>query len=115
VIALDEPTAALDPIAEAAVFERFARLSEGKTTLLVSHRLGTCRSADRILVLKEGRLVESGSHDQLIAQAGEYSRMFQTQARWYLEGAENRPEEPLVDQMHSVGRSGHVMRQRTMK
>ncbi len=83
VIALDEPTASMDPRAEAAVFERFARLAEGKTALLISHRLGTCRSADRILVLKDGCLVEEGTHEALMEMGGEYARMFETQARWY--------------------------------
>lgn len=81
VIVLDEPTASLDPRAEAAVFDRFARLAAGKTALLISHRLGTCRSADPILVLKDGRLAEDGTHDELIALGGEYARMFALQTR----------------------------------
>jgi ATP-binding cassette, subfamily B, bacterial len=94
VIVLDEPTAALDPKAEAAVFERFARLAAGKTALLISHRLGTCRSADRILVLRDGELAEEGSHEELLAQEGEYARMFRLQARWYGEDPQaGRPAE----------------------
>jgi ATP-binding cassette subfamily B protein len=82
-IVLDEPTAALDPQAELEVFRRFQELARGKTAFLISHRLGAARLADRILVLKEGRLVESGRHDELIALGGEYAALFEAQAHWY--------------------------------
>ena len=83
VLVLDEPTAALDPLAELALFTRFAELAEGKTALLISHRLGMARLADRVLVLREGRLVEVGTHDTLLAANAEYATLFQAQARWY--------------------------------
>ncbi|WP_410770610.1 ABC transporter ATP-binding protein [Fontibacillus sp. BL9] len=79
----DEPTSALDPIAEAALFERFSELVEGKTSIMISHRLGSCRNADLILVLKDGRLVEQGTHAQLIQRQGEYARMYGAQSQWY--------------------------------
>ncbi|GIP51543.1 ABC transporter ATP-binding protein [Paenibacillus vini] len=79
----DEPTSALDPIAEAALFERFSELVEGKTSIMISHRLGSCRNADLILVLKDGRLVEQGTHSQLIQRQGEYARMYGAQSQWY--------------------------------
>lgn len=79
----DEPTSALDPIAEAALFERFSELVEGKTSIMISHRLGSCRNADLILVLKDGRLVEQGTHEQLIQRQGEYARMYGAQSQWY--------------------------------
>lgn len=82
-IVLDEPTSALDPLAEAALFEKLAQLAEGRTTLFISHRLGICRAADRVLVLKNGRLVEQGRHEDLIEAGGEYARMFRVQADWY--------------------------------
>ena len=82
-VVLDEPTASLDPQAEADVFRRFITMSGGRTTIVVSHRLGSARLCDRILVLKEGRLVESGTHDELLSRAGEYARMWALQARWY--------------------------------
>jgi len=82
-IVLDEPTSALDPLAEAALFEKLAQLTEGRTTLFISHRLGICKAADRILVLKNGRLVEQGRHEDLIDAGGEYARMFRVQADWY--------------------------------
>ncbi|MDI4648177.1 ABC transporter ATP-binding protein [Cohnella hashimotonis] len=90
-IVLDEPTSAMDPIAEAQLFERFARLAAGKTTLMVSHRLGSCRFADLILVLRDGRLVERGTHDELMRDGGEYARMYATQAKWYLKMNDSRP------------------------
>jgi ABC-type multidrug transport system fused ATPase/permease subunit len=82
-LVLDEPTAALDPLAEVAIFRRFAELAAGRTTILVSHRLGMARLADRIVVLEHGCVVESGSHDALLAQNGEYAAMWEMQARWY--------------------------------
>ncbi|MFC3804105.1 ATP-binding cassette domain-containing protein [Cohnella sp. GCM10012308] len=93
-IVLDEPTSAMDPIAEAQLFERFARLTAGKTTLMVSHRLGSCRFADLILVLRDGRLVEKGTHEELMIDSGEYARMYATQAKWYLNKNESVPLAP---------------------
>lgn len=83
VIVLDEPTASIDPLAEVAVYERFLELAEGKTAIFISHRLGSCRYADRILVMKEGQLVECGSHEELLSLNGEYAHMFRMQAKWY--------------------------------
>ncbi len=80
---LDEPTAALDPMAEAEVYRQFGELLAGRTALLISHRLGSARMADRILVLKDGRIVEQGHHDDLIAQGGVYAAMWEEQASWY--------------------------------
>ncbi|NKB72796.1 MAG: ATP-binding cassette domain-containing protein [Candidatus Latescibacteria bacterium] len=82
-IILDEPTAALDPKAEAEVYRRFAEMTIGKASVLISHRLGSARIADRILVLGQGRLLEEGSHNELMRQGGEYSRLFNLQAQWY--------------------------------
>jgi ABC-type multidrug transport system fused ATPase/permease subunit len=83
VLVLDEPTAALDPLAELAVFERFAALAEGRTAVLISHRLGMARLADRVLVLRDARLVEEGTHEALVRAGGEYATLFGAQARWY--------------------------------
>jgi len=80
---LDEPTAALDAKAEAEVFARFIGLAEGKTTLLISHRFSTVRMADRILVLEGGRIIEDGSHDELVARGGVYADLFELQAAGY--------------------------------
>ena len=80
VLILDEPTAALDARAEFEVFERFAELSRGKTTILISHRFSTVRRADRILVLADGRIEALGSHEELMAQRGRYAELFELQA-----------------------------------
>ena len=80
---LDEPTAALDARSELEVFERFAELTTGKMALLISHRFSTVRMADRIVVLEGGRLVEEGTHPQLMALGGRYARMFEMQAASY--------------------------------
>lgn len=83
ILILDEPTSALDPRAETELMQTFLSLSEGRTTIFISHRIGTARLADRILVMMNGALVEEGPHDALIARGGEYARLFQLQARWY--------------------------------
>jgi ATP-binding cassette subfamily B protein len=80
---LDEPTASLDARSEFEVFERFAELTFGKMALLISHRFSTVRMADRIVVLEAGRLVEEGSHDQLVRLGGRYAAMFEMQASSY--------------------------------
>lgn len=82
-LVLDEPTAALDAFAENAVFNRFAELTQGRTTVFVTHRLSSVQMAHKILVLKDGRLVESGTHDELIMRKGEYATMFKLQAERY--------------------------------
>ena len=82
-LVLDEPTAALDPMAELAIFERFRELAAGRTALMIAHRLGMARLADRILVFRGGTVIEEGTHDQLLREGGEYAEMFESQARWY--------------------------------
>lgn len=82
-VVLDEPTAALDPKAEAEVYRHFGEMTRGKAAVLISHRLGAARIADRILVLKGGRLIEQGTHEALMRKGGEYSRLFSLQAQWY--------------------------------
>ncbi len=83
VMILDEPTAALDARAEYEVFRRFKELSMGRTAVLISHRFSSVRMADRILVLAEGRLEASGTHEQLMAQGGRYAELFELQAAGY--------------------------------
>ena len=80
---LDEPAAALDALAEAALYRQFAELLEGQTALLISHRLGSARMADRILVLRQGLIVEEGRHEHLLARGGVYAGMWEEQASWY--------------------------------
>jgi ATP-binding cassette subfamily B protein len=83
VLILDEPTAALDARSEYEVFARFAELTEGKMTLFISHRFSTVRMADRIVLLKNGRIAEDGSHRQLVALGGRYAELFELQAASY--------------------------------
>lgn len=80
---LDEPTAALDARAEYDVFLRFADLTRGKSSVLISHRFSTVRMADRILVLEKGQLIEIGSHEELLAKGGHYAELFHLQAQGY--------------------------------
>ncbi|MGZ9586636.1 ABC transporter ATP-binding protein [Paenibacillus marinisediminis] len=89
VVFFDEPTAALDPLAEATVFDELLKLSEGKTSIIISHRLGVCSQVDYIYVLKNGCLVEEGTHNYLLGLNGEYTNMYQSQAKWYNEMHEN--------------------------
>lgn len=83
VLILDEPTAALDARAEYEVFQRFAELTKGKSAVLISHRFSTARLADRILVLDNGMLLESGTHQQLLKAKGRYAELFNLQAKGY--------------------------------
>ncbi len=83
VLILDEPTAALDARSEFAVFQRFAELTAGKTSLFISHRFSTVRMADRIVVLQNGKITEDGSHEQLSSLGGHYAEMFEMQAANY--------------------------------
>jgi ATP-binding cassette subfamily B protein len=83
VLILDEPTAALDARAEYEVFQRFAELTKGKSAVLISHRFSTARLADRILVLENGTLLESGTHQDLLKADGKYAELFNLQARGY--------------------------------
>ena len=83
-LVLDEPTAALDPRAEYEIFQRFLELTRGKTTVLISHRFSTVRMADTIYVFNQGRIVEHGSHTELMAKGGSYAELFNMQAEGYL-------------------------------
>lgn len=83
ILVLDEPTAAMDPAAEAEVFARFREHSKDKMTILISHRFSTVRSAEQILVVDAGRIIERGTHAELLAQNGRYAALFRLQARGY--------------------------------
>jgi ATP-binding cassette, subfamily B, bacterial len=98
-VILDEPTASLDARAEARLFERMRKLLEGRSVVLISHRFSSARSADRIYVLHEGRIVENGNHAELIALGGLYAELFTLQARAYVEQREP-PEEPPAERVY---------------
>lgn len=106
VLVLDEPTAQLDVRAEVAFFDRFLELTQGLTSVIISHRFSTVRRAQRIVVLEGGRIVEQGSHEQLLASDGRYAELFELQARRFagdvLEPADDEPPE-LADERDGVG------------
>ena len=82
-VILDEPTAALDPLAEAEVYARFDEMTEGKTSIYISHRMSSCRFCDDIMVFDDGRIAERGSHESLLAAKGLYSQLWNAQAKYY--------------------------------
>jgi ATP-binding cassette subfamily B protein len=91
ILILDEPTASLDALAEQAIFDQFAELSEGKIAIFVSHRLSSAVGADKIVVLKDGKVSELGTHGELMEKRGLYHLLFSTQASNYLlAGKESR-------------------------
>ncbi len=91
IIFFDEPTSSLDPVAESNMLDLFHKITEGKTTITVTHRLGSCKHADNIIVLKDGEVIESGSHPELMSKNGYYKNMYLTQAKWYTES--NNPSD----------------------
>ena len=80
---LDEPTAALDPIAENEIYLHYRDMTAGKTSLFISHRLASTQFCDRVLFLSGGKITEEGTHDELIASGGEYSKLYEIQSCWY--------------------------------
>jgi len=82
-IILDEPTSALDPLVETEVLTDFINVSKGKTSVIISHRVGLCKLVDKIIVMKNGQVVECGSHNELITRGGEYANLYSAQSRWY--------------------------------
>ena len=83
IMILDEPTAALDPGSESKIYKEFLNRQRNRTTILVSHRLGATTQADRILVFDEGRIIEDGTHDELMNLNGKYREMYDAQSEWY--------------------------------
>jgi len=83
-IVLDEPTAAIDPLEESRLYEKFAEISKDKTAIIVTHRLGSAQIADRIVVLDNGAISEMGTHQELLDRKGHYARMYEAQASWYV-------------------------------
>ena len=88
ILLLDEPTAALDPIAENDIYMKYSEMSGGKTSLFISHRLASTRFCDRIIFVADGGITEEGTHESLLASGGEYAKLFEVQSRYYREGKE---------------------------
>lgn len=89
VLIFDEPAAMLDPLAEMEQFMNIKDTLQGRTAILISHRIGFARLADRVFMMKKGQIVEAGSHEELIAKNGDYAYFFNEQAQWYKSGGEN--------------------------
>lgn len=85
IVVLDEPTAALDPVAEYEIYNRFNELINNKTTIYISHRMSSCKFCDRIIVIGDKTIQEAGTHNELMKKKGIYEQMFETQAKWYVE------------------------------
>ena len=86
ILMLDEPTAALDPIAENDIYMKYNEMTEGKTSVFISHRLASTRFCDRIIFLKDGMIAEEGTHEELLRKTGAYADLFEVQSRYYQEG-----------------------------
>lgn len=82
-VVLDEPTSALDPLVEYDILSKFLELTKGRTSVIISHRVGICRAADKVVVMRDGQVVECGTHEALRHAGGEYSRIWREQAKWY--------------------------------
>ena len=85
-LVLDEPTAALDPIAESDIYQKYNEMTAGKSSVFISHRLASTRFCDRILFIKDGGIAEEGTHEELLQKGGAYAKLFNVQARYYQEG-----------------------------
>lgn len=82
-IILDEPTAAIDPIEEGKIFSKFKEIAKGKTAVIITHRMGTVKIADKIVVLDKGRISEMGTHEEMMKTNGKYKEMYEAQSKWY--------------------------------
>ena len=89
VLVLDEPTAALDPITESEIYLKYSEMTQGKTSLFISHRLASTRFCNRIILLENGSIAEEGSHEALLQRGGSYAKLFSVQRRYYEEGGES--------------------------
>lgn len=82
-IVLDEPTAAIDPLEENSIYKKFVEVARDKTAIVVTHRMGSAKIAERIIVMRESEIIEIGNHDELLERGGEYAKMYKAQSGWY--------------------------------
>lgn len=92
ILILDEPTAALDPIAENDIYMKYNEMTQGKTSVFISHRLASTRFCDRIIFVADGKIAEEGTHASLLGLGGQYAKLFAVQSRYYQEGRDFRVE-----------------------
>ena len=85
ILVLDEPTAALDPIAESEIYEKYSECCQNKTAIFISHRLASTRFSDRIILISQGQVLENGTHEELMQKNGEYAEMYRIQSQYYEE------------------------------
>ena len=90
IMILDEPTSAIDPLEETKLYEKFAELAQGRTALLVTHRIGLTKIADRIMVMDQGKLVQMGTYNELVAADGKFRELLQAQRKWYMHGGTDK-------------------------
>ena len=91
-IVLDEPTAALDPIAESEMYRKYDEMTEGKSSVYISHRLASTRFCDRIIMIGDGGICEEGTHEELLKRGGKYADLYEIQSKYYREGAMENEE-----------------------
>jgi ATP-binding cassette subfamily B protein len=91
-ILLDEPTAALDPIAESEMYQKYNEMTDGKSSVYISHRLASTRFCDRIILIADAGIAEEGTHEELLQQGGKYAELFEVQSKYYKEGADENEE-----------------------
>lgn len=91
-IVLDEPTAALDPIAESEMYQKYNEMTSGKSSIYISHRLASTRFCDRIIMIADGRIGEEGTHEELLKAGGKYAELYEVQSKYYKEGEEENEE-----------------------
>lgn len=92
-LVLDEPTAALDPLAESDIYQKYGQMTQGRTALFISHRLASTRFCDRILLIEDGKIAESGTHDELLKRGGSYATLFAVQSKYYQTDFDGQGEE----------------------
>lgn len=93
ILMLDEPTAALDPISEAELYEKYSEITAGRSSVYISHRLASTRFCDRIVLIGDARILEEGTHEELLAKGGKYAELFMVQSHYYADSAANETED----------------------
>ncbi len=92
-IVLDEPTAALDPIAESDMYQKYNEMTNGRSSIYISHRLASTRFCDRIIMIDNAGISEEGTHEELLKRGGKYAGLYEVQSKYYKEGAAGHGEE----------------------